>query len=428
MFKYILKCDPAKVSKNNYTWNIIASFVNASESVILVASASRILDIDSAGVMTLALAISTLLLNVGKYSIRGYQTTDVKERFSYDSYYSFRIMTVALMIISCICYLLYKVLCGEFNTYKALIVFLLCLIYAIEAMEDVFLGQYQSINRLDVASKVFTFRWIAIILIFCISLLFLRNMVLSLLLSVVFSFVLDILLIHDANIVTKNKKAHFHTKQVLDLAKQCFPLFASTFLFFFITTAPKLSIDRYLTAKDQACYGVIAMPILVIDLLSNFLYQPQLVEMAQEWKENRIKSLIKRIRIQILYISLITCFGIICAYTFGCALFSKLFSIDVMAYRCEFSILLLASGIFALLSYASMILAIIRKHLIHFIGMFIISILSIIGFNPITYNYGISGIVVYYLALVSISALINLSALIVLIHRNNKKTWHSPIT
>lgn len=428
MFKYILKCDPAKINKNNYAWNIIASFVNASESVILVASASRILDIDSAGVMTLALAISTLLLNVGKYSIRGYQTTDVKERFSYDSYYSFRILTVALMIISCICYLLYKVLCGEFNTYKALIVLLLCLIYAIEAMEDVFLGQYQSINRLDVASKVFTFRWIAIILIFCISLLFLRNMVLSLLLSVVFSLAIDILLIHDANIVTKNQKAHFHTKQVLDLAKQCFPLFASTFLFFFITTTPKLSIDRYLTEKDQACYGVIAMPILVIDLLSNFLYQPQLVEMAQEWKENKIKSLRKRIRIQIIYISLITFFGIICAYTFGCALLSQLFSIDVMAYRRELSILLLASGIFALLSYSSMLLAIIRKHLIHFIGMFIISILSIIGFNPITYNYGISGIVVYYLALVSISALINLSALIVLIHRNNKKTGHSPIT
>ncbi len=420
MFKSFFACNNSNISKNIFIWNLIACTINACESVILVAMVSRVVDIDSAGIITIALAISNLFLNIGKYSIRGYQTTDVKKQFPFNTYFSFRIITVLIMIITLFAFIGIKIAIGEYSISKAIIILLLCLIYSIEAMEDVFLGHYQFLNRLDVASKVFTVRWISIFLVFCLTLVLLHNLVFSLLFALFFSLVLDFILIHEANDYLCIKNISFNIKQLNKIATQCFPLFASTFLFFYVTTAPKLSIDSLLTEKDQACFGVISMPIFIIDLLSSFLYQPQLVKMSEEWKQKRIQSFKKRIILQIVYIFLITLCSIIFAYTYGCNILSVIFNIDILPYKLEFTMLMLASGEFALLAYSSMILAIMRKQIIHFGGIALIATLSAIGFNTITMRFGITGIVIYYTILVAIPVLINLVSITILIQIKQK--------
>lgn len=419
MFKTFLANNKTSVNKSNYIWNIIAYSLNACESVVLIATVSRIIGIDYAGIITIALAISNLLLNVGKYSIRGFQTTDVKKQFEFNTYFSFRIITVSIMIISLLAFTSFKFFTGEYNISKAIIIILLCLIYVVEAMEDVFLGHYQFLNRLDVASKIFSLRWITIFVVFCLSMVIQHNLILSLLLSLIISVVLDCILLFDTNKYLKISNISFKVNKIKELAIQCFPLFASAFLFFYVTTAPKLSIDKFLTEKEQACFGVISMPIFIIDLLSNFLYQPQIVKMSEEWKTNNIKSFLKRIFLQIIFITAITICCSLFAYTFGCDILSFVFNIDISSYRHEFTLLMLASGEFALLAYSSMILAIMRKQLIHFIGISVIAILSLIGFNIITLRYGIIGIVIYYTVLIAIPTVTNIfsTALIVLARR-----------
>ena len=422
MFKAFLANNKTSINKSNYIWNIIAYSLNACESVVLIATVSRVIGIDYAGIITIAFAISNLLLNVGKYSIRGFQTTDAKNQFEFKTYFSFRVITVSIMIISLLAFTGFKILIGEYNPEKAIIIILLCLIYAVEAMEDVFLGHYQFLNRLDIASKVFSIRWIAIFIVFCLSMVVQHNLILSLLLSLIISVVLDCILLFDANRLLKIKDISFRGRKIKELAIHCFPLFASAFLFFYVTTAPKLSIDKFLTEKEQACFGVISMPIFIVDLLSNFLYQPQIVKMSEEWKTNNIKSFLKRIIVQILFITALTICCILFANTFGCNLLSLIFNIDISSYRLEFTLLMLASGEFALLAYSSMILAIMRKQLIHFIGISVIAILALIGFNIITLRYGIIGITIYYAVLIAIPTVTNLFSTAILILTRHKHT------
>lgn len=116
MFKTFLANNKTSVNKSNYIWNIIAYSLNACESVVLIATVSRIIGIDYAGIITIALAISNLLLNVGKYSIRGFQTTDVKKQFEFNTYFSFRIITVSIMIISLLAFTSFKFFTREIKS------------------------------------------------------------------------------------------------------------------------------------------------------------------------------------------------------------------------------------------------------------------------------------------------------------------------
>lgn len=76
-------------------------------------------------------------------------------------------------------------------------------------------------------------------------------------------------------------------KRIGLLFKITFPLFGISFLSFYVNSAPKYAIDACLTDEIQACYGFVAMPVFVIGLINNFIYQPVLVPMAVEWEKEQ---------------------------------------------------------------------------------------------------------------------------------------------
>jgi len=393
--------------RNNYIWNLLAALINASEAVILIATVTRSVGITAAGIVTIAFALSNLTINIGKYGLRGFQTTDSNSRFSFNSYCSFRIITTICMVLFSSCFVLYKYIVAAYSLEKALAVILLCMLYVVEAFEDVYLGHYQFLGRLDIASKVFIIRWLSIFIVFCSSIIISKNLVLSLFLALVISIILEIVLIFDANKILQVRFNSFCKSDIKALARQCFPLFAANFLFYYVTNAPKFSIDTYLTDNEQTCFGIIAMTFSVIELFSSFIYQPQLVIMAEEWNSNQLKSFSKRIKKQFAYIFLLTIAFSTGAYLIGCNILSLVFSVDLSLYRFELTLIIIASGSFALLAYTSLILTIMRKQKIHFFAISFISLLSLFGFNLITVKFGIYGISIYFTLLISIASCIN---------------------
>ncbi len=63
-------------------------------------------------------------------------------------------------------YLGYASVFLEYNKNKILIIFVLCMIYAVEAVEDVIWGYYQQRHRLDLGAQMFCVRWMGILLAF----------------------------------------------------------------------------------------------------------------------------------------------------------------------------------------------------------------------------------------------------------------------
>ena len=70
---------------------------------------------------------------------------------------------------------------------KAGVIFLMCLIYAIEAYEDVFVGQFRKIGRLNVGEKIFSARWLIILGLFSGLLIVTHNLFYASLFSMMFS-------------------------------------------------------------------------------------------------------------------------------------------------------------------------------------------------------------------------------------------------
>lgn len=349
-----------KIQQNSYFWNTIAGLVNAAEAVVLLAVIMRILPIEEAGIMTLSFAVANLMLTIGKAGVRSYQVTDAHAEFDFANYFHYRILTTLLMILCSGGYSLGCVLSGNYTYKKAIIVFLICMLYSVDAIEDVFHGMYQKNGRLDVGAKCFALRWIGVMFVFILGLIFTRNLLVSSWISVIFSYGICFFLISVTYPYFKETVRNHTWSKIKNLCQSCFPLFLVSFFTLYVGNAPKYSIDRFLNSGEQAIYGFISMPVFVIGLINNFFYQPRLVKLSVMWKNHEKSKFIYSVKNQTLIIMLITIICVIGGSLLGIPILSLLYNTVLEPYKLELVILLLGGGMLALAGFYGIILTIIR--------------------------------------------------------------------
>lgn len=349
-----------KIQQNSYFWNTVAGLVNAAEAVVLLAVIMRILPIEEAGIMTLSFAVANLMLTIGKAGVRSYQVTDARSEFSFANYLNYRILTTLFMILCSGGYSAACILEGNYSDRKAIVVFLICMLYSVDAIEDVFHGLYQKKGRLDVGAKCFAIRWIGVMLVFIMGLMFSKSLLLSSLLSVIFSYGLCFFLTFITYPYFKETMEKHAWSRIWILCQSCFPLFLVSFFTLYIGNAPKYSIDRILNSGEQAIYGFISMPVFVIGLINNFFYQPKLVKLSIMWKNHEKPEFIYVVKKQTGIIMLITIACEIGGSLLGIPILSLLYNTKLELYKLELLILLLGGGLLALAGFYGIILTIIR--------------------------------------------------------------------
>ena len=154
--------------KSAYLWNTSAAMLNAFQTVFILMLISRIDPIIDAGVFTIAFAIGNLMLAVGKYGVRQFQVSDIKEKYSFREYVFSRVLTSILMITASVVYVGYYYVMGVYNTEKCLVILLVCMTKVVDAVEDVFHGLLQQHLRLDIAGKILTIRIVSYIVVYLI--------------------------------------------------------------------------------------------------------------------------------------------------------------------------------------------------------------------------------------------------------------------
>lgn len=399
----------------DYTWNTIAGLINASEAIILSMVVTRITGLADAGILTIAFAVGNLMMTVGKFGVRNYQVTDIENRFSFSVYLKTRVLTVLLMTVTVFVYLGYASIRLGYDHNKMEIILLICMIYAVEAIEDVFWGYYQRNNRMDVGARMFCFRWIGIFTVFFVALRFGRNLRFTLLLCFVVSSALFVSLVsvfHNKllscgelpDIVSEDKhKARLIQRkdiiQIGQLLKTVFALFGISFLSFYVNNAPRYAIDACLSDEVQACYGFVAMPVFVVGLLNNFIYQPTLVDMAVEWEQRQDKKFIHRICRQFGVIATISVICLAGAYILGIPALSWLYHTDLSAYKRELMILLIAGGFLAISGYLNVILTIMRCQKTLLWPYCLVAMTAVVCLKKIVSQYGTIGAAAAYLGL-----------------------------
>lgn len=346
--------------RKNTIWNAAASAINASEAVIVVAIASRVNSLTEAGILTIAFSLATLFMAIGKFGIRNYQVAHEGYDISFFSFLKMRFLTVFLMIITAVAYVMYNSFTDAYSYEKVQIILGIIAWYSFEAVEDVFMGSYQSSGRLDVGCKIFIIRWLVILCSFSIVDIFLHDLVLAIGVSLFAELFVGILLLVFTykNFGRKDKELKSNWSQLL---KYCLPLVGTGFAFFYMANIPKYVIDAKLNDDMQAIYGYISLPVFVISVLNSIIYQPKLTIFVKCLREKKYGELKRRILEQLAVIAGIMVVVVIGAAAIGIQVLSLLYHMDLMAYKINMLVLLISGGLFAVGGFSEAILTIMDK-------------------------------------------------------------------
>jgi len=387
-----------KHNNNVYIWNGLATILNSFQSAIIMMIIAQITGNYDAGIFVIAYAMANLAMMVGKYGMRQFQVSDIAPKYSFKTYSYSRIITIVLMFFFTAFYLVINSYIKQYSVEKVCIISLWCFLRMVESYEDVYHAELQKLNLLGLAGKIISIRIIGMLILFFISYAKSQNLLFSTILSILFNVLIAIVF----NYKVKQKyslsaKGKFEIDKTIGLLKECFSLFISSFLFMYMTNAPKYCIDGVLIEDKQAVFSYIYMPVFIINLFSNFIYQPMLVKYAILWNDKKFNQITRIIIKQILCIAGITIFFILGFKVIGLFLLGVIYSTNLMEYSNELLVLLVAGGFLALVNYFQMILTIMRNQKTIFLSYLIVSCIFILLSTTVLIRSGMIGLCIFFM-------------------------------
>lgn len=408
-----------------YIWNITASIANAGLSVFILAIATRMLNNNNTDIFSIAWSISQLMATVGTYQIRTYQATDVEENFKFSQYVIFRILTVGIMMIASVVYIGVK----RYDAYKGMIVLVLCLFRAVDAIADVYEGWFQQKERLDLAGKACTYRVLFALVGFGISLIITRNMLVAciiLVISYVVCFVLyDIRYCRVVPELKEKKISGKNVRWIIKLALEGFPLFLNAFLMMSISNAPKMALDTAIANNQiqvgiQTVFNILFMPASFLTL-AYIVFRPLLTKMAICWNDNKIHKFLK-----IVFLIVGCLLGTAVVLLIGCAILgipvlSILYAIDLKDYKLEL-LIIVAGGCFCTFSYVfDNALVVIRRQYMLVLSYIISWIYIKLTVTMYVDKYGMLGAAIAYATCMLVFLIVTVVIFSVFVRKDGKK-------
>ncbi|MGU7998496.1 lipopolysaccharide biosynthesis protein [Streptococcus suis] len=400
-------------NNSQYIWNIVGTISSVLISTFLLLVATRLGTSQQADIFALAYTIAQQLYIIGIFGVRPFQSTDVKEEFSFQSYLSTRIVTIVLMNISLVGILAL----GGYSLEKLLIVLFVSLYRSCDAFSDVYQGFFQQQLRSDLAGKILFYRSVFSATIFVGVVVLSKSLLFSSVALFLCNFSLTFLLdfrIYKQNFRTISWKESLQRIEIVQILKACFPLFFNGFLINYIFSDPKLAIDELLEVGKgfegmQRDFNVLFMPTFVLNLLFIVL-RPLLTQLSLYWTNKeyvKFNMQIKRITLALLGLEFIVLLG---GYVIGLPILGLVFGVNLLNYKMVFMILLLG-GLFNLFAtLIDNIMTIYRKQRLLVIANIVAFVISKLITTNLVNKYGLVGASVSFL--ISMVAFFSLSFII----------------
>lgn len=398
--KIIIAPSKNNIERRTAIWNMVSSILGAAQSAIFLLVVTHVCDAVYAGIFSIATTLGYQIIAIGSYGMRNFQATDVKQKYKFKEYLLSRYFTSIAMFIFLIGYVWIK----DYNTEKALIILAFGVYKAVDVIEDVFHGEFQRYNRLDIGAISMTIRYVISFLVFAVVLIISRNLLLACICEAVISILVFIILTYEVIKPRKILSVKGALKHTGWLLRDCFPLFIGGFLYLYVCNAPKYAIDNCLSQESQMYFAILFMPVFVVNLLSSFVYRPLLVRMAICWNEKRNKEFWHMVMTQIALIFVLTIMGILGAYLCGTQILSLVYGVDVNPYRNCLVLLMFGGGFAALIGFLINVLTVMRLQTLLLLGYMVASVAALIVSNPIVSKLGIFGASVLYVGLMVLVA------------------------
>lgn len=412
------------ITRNTFFWNAFSAVMNSFQTMLLLLIITRKSNVNDASIFVMAYAVGNLMIHIGKYGVRQYQVTDVTEKYSLKNYINARYVSMVFMISAVAAYLGINILLNDYSYKKSVVVLLICLVKGVEAFEDVYHGRMQQMGRLDVAGRILGIRLFIFIagygILYIITEDILITTGINFIITLIVAVCLNSWVMPEFNSITKIKNGMAGAKKIL---WECLPLCICMCLNMYISNAPKYTIDSVVSDDVQTKFNIVFMPVFIIALLANFIFQPFLKKMGELWADNNISRLVKDI-IKFSVVIMVTD-GIITLVGgfIGNPILGAVYNVDLKDYNKELIIFMMAGGVIALQNLFIMVITTIRYQKYMIYGYIFTAAIMFLAGGRVLSQGNLIRLCLFFLGVLSILTLYCIALIIIAVRKqmNTKK-------
>ena len=381
-----------------FFWNILGSMSSAAVSVILLFIVTRALNSVSADIYSFAYAIANLFVIVASFQVRDFQATDIREKYSFDTYFVTRIISNIAMVLLLVAYLIFNP-----NTHSNVgIIFWVSFFRVSEALSDVFQGLFQQQERLDIAGKSLFLRNIIGLrntistIVLALTLVISKNLLWSVIAQTISSFVFIALFDYpNSKVFHRLNPLSVKPGNIISVLKDCLPLFINAFLLVSIYNQPKYALNDIFNQGligngVQRDFSILFTPIFAMNLMIVFL-RPMITQLAVFLEEKKISHFITY-KNNLFKILLGTCTFIFLVGAFiAIPVLDIVYGTHLRQYQTSFVVLLLGGIASTFSTVCDNILTIFRKQHFLVISFVVGYTVSLLTAKPLVSKFEIFG-------------------------------------
>lgn len=346
-----------------------------------------ILGFENAGIFSLAVSISSVSFAFAVYGVRGYQVSDIKKKYSDKTYVISRMATCLLSMAGGFIYLAaYK-----YNPYTALCIAVYIIFKTSEAYVDVYHGIIQRSMRMDFIGKSFILRGIISSFLFILSAILTKNLLLSILVLAISSFIL--IFLYDYNKVKPfyEKTGDTSVKSIMSLLVECLPLALYAFLSNLVMSIPRIYLDNIKDSEILGIYASIAIPAAIVQVLAGYIFSPMLTVFAEHIDQKLFKLFHKLLFKTLMYVFVLSVVTLVGGYIFGEFGLVLLFGEKIRSYAYLFFPILIISSLTAFCWFIGLMLTVLREFRGLIISSLVAALICFLGSNMFINTFGPNG-------------------------------------
>lgn len=376
---------------------MLGSGIYSLATVIFVMLAKRLVGEEAGAKFYMAFTTGQMLLTIGYFEIRPFQVTDVKQQYKAKEYFGFRVISSAAMLACAVVVGIVYVVNGKADAAGFMLIITMCILKMFDGIADVFEGEFQRNDRIDISGMSMAFRTMAIMAVFSIIAWVTRNIYAA-------SAAAAVTGLAGTEVVAVVWSHRFEPLSVSFDREKMKSLFRSTILLFigsamcmWLWNGTKYVVEWTLTDRDTLAYGIVFMPTMVINLGSSFVFKPMLTTLARHYEQGEYKAFAKLVAVLVATAVGITVVTLGAGAWLGIPVLSWLYDIELAPYKSVMLVLIAAGGFNAvsILFYYALTVMRLQKEI--FAGYTITFVVSIILPIVMVKAMGIAGAGTSYL-------------------------------
>lgn len=376
---------------------MLGSGIYSLATVIFVMLAKRLVGEEAGAKFYMAFTTGQMLLTIGYFEIRPFQVTDVKQQYKAEEYFGFRVISSVAMLACAVVVGIVYVVNGKADAAGFMLIITMCILKMFDGIADVFEGEFQRNDRIDISGMSMAFRTMAIMAVFSVIAWVTRNIYAASAAAAVTGLAGTVVVAVVWSRWFEPLSVSFDREKMKSLFRSTILLFIGSAMCMWLWNGTKYVVEWTLTDRDTLAYGIVFMPTMVINLGSSFVFKPMLTTLARHYEQGEYKAFAKLVAVLVATAVGITVVTLGAGAWLGIPVLSWLYDIELAPYKSVMLVLIAAGGFNAvsILFYYALTVMRLQKEI--FAGYTITFVVSIILPIVMVKAMGIAGAGTSYL-------------------------------